>query len=53
MIKPIEIEALKAARRNSREEEIRLYGKPIRWSNIVRSKKSYTRKSKHKEDYES
>ena len=53
MTKTIEIEALKAARRNSREEEIRLYGKPICWSNIVRNRKAYSRKSKHKEDYES
>ena len=52
MTKPIEIEALKAARRNSREEEIRLYGKPICWSSIVKSKKAYTRKRKHKHEYE-
>jgi hypothetical protein len=52
MVKPIEIEALKAARRNSREEEIRLYGKPICWTNIVRNRKAYNRKSKHKQQYE-
>ena len=52
MTKSIEIETLKAVRRNSREEEIRLYGKPICWSSIVRNRKVYSRKSKHKEDYE-
>lgn len=52
MVKSIEIEALKVARRNSREEEIRLYGKPICWSNIVRNRKAYSRKRKHKQQYE-
>ncbi len=52
MVKSIEIEALKAARRDSREEEIRLYGKPICWSNIVRNRKAYSRKRKHKQQYE-
>jgi len=52
MVKSIEIEALKAARRNSREVEIHLYGKPICWSNIVRNRKVYSRKHKHKQQYE-
>ena len=47
-----EIEALKAVRRMAREQEIKLYGKPIRWSHIVVSKKVYSRKRKHNKHYE-
>ena len=36
--------AVKAARRESREEEIRLHGKPIRHHHVVASKKVYNRK---------
>ena len=39
---------LRAVRRENREEEIRLYGKPIRWHHIAESKKVYSRKTKHK-----
>lgn len=39
---------LKAARKKSRDEEIALYGKPISWCRVEKSKKAYTRKKKHK-----
>lgn len=41
---------LKAARKESREQEIALYGKSICHSNVYRNKKKYTRKNKHKND---
>lgn len=40
--------ALKAARKQSREIEIALFGKPICHSNVYKNKKRYTRKKKHK-----
>lgn len=40
--------ALKAARKQSREIEIALYGKPICHSNVYKNKKKYTRKQKHR-----
>lgn len=40
--------ALKAARKKSREDEIHAHGKPINYSSVVRSRKAYTRKVKHK-----
>jgi len=40
--------SLKAARKQSREMEIALFGKPICHSNVYRNKKKYTRKVKHK-----
>ena len=40
--------ALKAARKESREQEIALYGKSICHYNVYRNKKKYTRKNKHK-----
>ena len=43
--------ALKAYKKKSREEEIEAHGKPIRHKSIVRSKKQYTRKEKHKTKY--
>ena len=43
--------ALKAYKKKSREEEIERHGKPIRHHSIVRSKKQYTRKEKHKHSY--
>jgi hypothetical protein len=52
MANKTEIEALKAVRRMAREQEIKLYGKPIRWSHIVVSKKVYSRKRKHNKQYE-
>lgn len=39
---------LKAARKQSREIEIALFGKPICHSNVYKNKKRYTRKKKHK-----
>ena len=42
------LEALKAARKQSRETEIALYGKPICHTNVYKNKKKYTRKDKHK-----
>ena len=40
--------ALKAARKKSREDEITAHGKPICYTSVVKSKKQYTRKRKHK-----
>lgn len=42
------MEYVKAARRGSREAEIELYGHPLPKHTIVRSRKTYTRKQKHK-----
>lgn len=42
------MEYIKAARRGSREAEIEMYGHPLPKHTIVRSKKTYTRKQKHK-----
>lgn len=42
------IDRIKEAKRQSREEEIFLFGKPINYKRIVRSRKLYTRKKKHK-----
>ena len=39
---------LKAVRRSNREEEIRKYGKCINYTSIVKNRKKYTRKIKHK-----
>ncbi len=38
------IDSLKVAKRNSRNEEIALHGKPINYKRIVKSKKVYNRK---------
>jgi len=44
-----EVQILKAMRRNRREEEIAMHGKLVSFRHtIARSKKLYTRKSKHK-----
>lgn len=40
------IDSLKIAKRNSRNEEIALHGKPINYSRIVKSKKVYNRKKR-------
>lgn len=42
------MEILKAARRQSRNEEIAAHGHPVSYSRVERSKKTYTRKIKHK-----
>lgn len=39
---------LKAARKQSRDAEIAAHGKPISYVSVVKSKKLYTRKEKHK-----
>lgn len=41
---------LKAMRKKSREEEIQTFGKPLNFNNVVKSKKTYTRKNKHKNE---
>ena len=43
---------LKAARKQSRDAEIAAHGKPISYVGVVRSKKLYTRKEKHKKPLE-
>ena len=43
---------LKAARKQSRDAEIAAHGKPISYAGVVRSKKLYTRKEKHKKPFE-
>jgi hypothetical protein len=45
------LEVLKAARKQSREMEIALYGKPICHTNVYKNKKKYTRKDKHKNNH--
>lgn len=49
--KDINHQAIKAARKQSREEEIEAHGKPINHSNTFRDKSKYTRKEKHKNKY--
>ena len=49
---PINLDALKAMRRGNREGEQDLLGPGFHASNRVhRSKKTYTRKTKHKQDW--
>lgn len=42
---------LKAVHRDSRNAEIEAFGHPISYASVVKSKKLYTRKSKHKGSY--
>lgn len=42
--------ALKAARKQSREEEIKAHGKSLRQTNVVQSEKVYNRKKKKAEN---
>ena len=44
----IMIDALKAYKKASREEEIKLHGKPINHIKVFKNKKKYNRKHKHK-----
>ncbi|HLP04324.1 MAG TPA: hypothetical protein VK152_02740 [Paludibacter sp.] len=44
------LEQVKAARKQSREEEIRLHGKPINFRKISGSKKHYSRKKNKADD---
>lgn len=43
---------IKAMRRQRREEEIAQYGKPISFTRVVKSKKIYSRKAKHRNRYD-
>jgi len=49
--KDINHQAIKAARKQSRDEEINAHGKPIYFSHTFRDKTKYTRKEKHKNKY--
>ena len=42
------IEILKAVRKMRREEELRAFGHPISYVRVVKNKKVYSRKTKHK-----
>ena len=44
------IQVVKVARKQSREEEIRIYGKPLNFNKIVPSKKVYNRKKTKNEE---
>lgn len=49
------IDQINRVKHSLREEEISFYGKTLRYSSIVKSKKIYNRKTKHKkkiEDYD-
>ena len=48
MIESDNILVLKAFKRDRRNEEIALHGKPITRSVVFKNHKTYTRKSKHK-----
>jgi len=38
------MQAVKASRKQSREEEIKIYGKPLNYNKVIASKKVYNRK---------
>lgn len=42
---------MKGNRKASREEEIEAHGKPVKFGGLHKSKKAYSRKDKHKQDY--
>ena len=42
------IDCLKAVKSQNRSTEIELHNKPINYSHVQKSKKTYTRKAKHK-----
>jgi len=44
------IQVVKVARKQSREEEIRTFGKPLNYNKIIPSKKFYNRKRNQKEN---
>ena len=46
---------IKASRKKSREEEIRIYGKPINYQKVIPSQKIYNRKKlkENSDDYQS
>ena len=49
--KDINHQAIKTARKQSREEEIAAHGKPISFNRTFKDKSKYTRKEKHKNKY--
>lgn len=44
------LDLVKAAKKHSREEEIKLYGKPVNHLKVVKSKKIYDRKNLRRND---
>jgi len=42
----IVMQAVKASRKQSRDEEIKTYGKPLNYNKVIASKKVYNRKDK-------
>lgn len=46
------IDIIAKANKISRKSEIAMHGKSINYGNITRNKKAYTRKIKHKVNYE-
>jgi len=45
------LDALKSLHRLNRNEELAQYGKSINYSHIVRNRAKYTRKNKHKNNF--
>ena len=43
---------MKAFKRGSRDEEIEAHGRPISYNKTFRDRSKYTRKDKHKKNYE-
>jgi len=43
---------MKAYKRGSREEEIEAHGRPISYNKTFKDRSKYTRKDKHKKDYQ-
>ena len=43
---------MKAYKRGSRDEEIEAHGRPISYNKIFKDKSKYTRKDKHKKQYQ-
>lgn len=41
---------LNAVKAKQRSDEITEFGKPLSWTNVVKNKKKYTRKTKHKKN---
>jgi len=49
----IVLQAVKASRKQSRDEEIKTYGKPLNYNKVIASKKVYNRKKKLHKDTQS
>ena len=45
-------ERMKAYKKGSREEEIEAHGRPISYNKTFKDKSKYTRKDKHKKDFQ-